>query len=221
MSGLAVDKFKFINNGYPAWLLIIIVKTKRLILQKIQNAFIMQTVKYLLIFAILFASCRASRNAAALSTPEPTTQPVLVAAIHSTTTTTTQNTPIENPVQQNIVTENTAAAAVPEAAQAVAEKKTPQKTTSFTQFKSAAQSGKIAMSKRDMKTLNKLEKHYKGDYQKFRSDVFEFTTKAKIIAGIGLLGLLLAIFAGSGFGLFLFILALLAFILRYLDVIAF
>lgn len=174
----------------------------------------MQSVKYLLLLAILFVSCRGARQASVSIQPETPVQATMAGVFHPIT----PDVPTENIEVDEPVIENTPLI-VTEAGQT--KTLTKKKVASFAQMKEMAKTGEIAMSKKDMKTLNKLEKHYKGDYQKFRADVFEFTTKAKIIAGIGLLGLLLAIFAGSGFGLFLFILAALAFILRYLDVIAF
>jgi ABC-type transport system involved in Fe-S cluster assembly fused permease/ATPase subunit len=177
----------------------------------------MQPVKYLILLTILFTSCRSARQASVAVVPEAPVQGTLASVFHPVAT----NETIENAVAEEPTVENTELAIAENIPTKAVTKQTKKKAASFAQMKDMAKTGEIAMSNKDMKTLNKLEKHYKGDFQKFRADTFEFTTKAKIIAGIGLVGLLLAIFAGSGFGLFLFILAALAFILRYLDVIAF
>ena len=172
-------------------------------------------VKYLCVIAILFASCRASRNVATSPNEE---MPQTLAVAVSSTPAPEADMPTANDSMPEITT---ATETVQDATTATAIAKTKKQITSFAQMKEMARSGEISMSKKEMKTLNRLEKHYKGDYRKFRSDAFELTTKAKVIGGIGLLGLLLAIITGSAFGWFLFIVAALAFLLRYLDIIAF
>ena len=181
-----------------------------------------QPVKYLLVFAITFASCRASRNIATTTNDEvhPTIAVAISSGNHFDESSNTTAAQPDSKVQDSTI--NAVTNEVTADADAVSNtNKAKKKITSFAQMKEMASTGEIAMSKKDLKTLNRLEKHYKGNYEKFRADTFEFTDKAKIIGGIGLLGLLLGIITGSAFGWFLFIVAALAFLLRYLNIIAF
>lgn len=181
----------------------------------------MKFVIYLSCIAILFASCRGVRQNAALPT-DADHLPMAYAVspkglVNETPLTTTES---KNPVNTDVAQTDMDDAPTEVASSAVS-KTTTQKVHSFTQWKEMAASGELKMSKKDIKTLNKLDKKYGGNFEKFKADTFEFTTKAKIIAGVGLLGLLLALITGSWFGAFLFILAALGFILRFLGVIEF
>jgi hypothetical protein len=171
--------------------------------------------KYLCVAAIAFASCRASRNVAVVTNDEMP-QTIAVAVAPKPTTEAANPNVTESLQETTAATENTQKVTT-----AASISKAKKKITSFAQMKDMARSGEISMSKKDIRVLNRLEKHYKGDYQKFRSDAFELTDKAKIIGGVGILGLLLAIITGSAFGWFLFMVAALAFLLRYLDIISF
>lgn len=99
--------------------------------------------------------------------------------------------------------------------------KTVKKAHSFTEMKEMVKNGEIKMGARDFKTLKKLDKLYKGDFNKLRTDAFEMTGTAKIIAGVGVASALIAIFVGSWFFAFLFLLAVLAFLLRWIGIIDF
>jgi len=99
--------------------------------------------------------------------------------------------------------------------------KTAKKAKSFAQMKEMVKNGDIAMGAKDLKTLNKLDKLYKGNFSAFKSDAFEMTGTAKIIAGVGAASALIAIFVGSWFFAFLFLLAVLAFLLRWIGIIEF
>lgn len=183
----------------------------------------MKKVLYLFLFVSAFASCRAVRQTAALNSEVPVETPqYLVGAVntHTNTNTTTKGEEFAL-IEDTTIVETPVATTTSEKATVLNEISKKKSIQSFAQWKEMGKSGELTMSKKEMKMVNKLEKHYKGDYQKFRADTFEMTTKAKIIGGIGLLGLLLGIFTGSAFGWFLFILAAMAFLLRYLDIIAF
>ena len=94
------------------------------------------------------------------------------------------------------------------------------RASSFTQMQEMAASGQLKMNRRDTRTLNRLAHLYKGDFKDV-SSAFEMTTPAWIIAGIGVTALLIALLAGSFFFGFVFLLAVVAFILRWADVIQF
>ena len=181
----------------------------------------MQPVKYLCCLVILFASCRSVRQTAAL--PADVNQPPIAYAVSpramaSETMEPEPSTEVPGHLfnkEEKIPEIATAESALPLAKTSI------RKVQSFAQLKEMAAAGKLQMNKKDVKMLNKLEKKYKGNFEQFRADTFEFTTKAKIVAGVGLIGLFLAIFAGSWFGFFLFLLAALGFILRFIGVIEF
>ena len=181
----------------------------------------MQPVKYLCCLAILFASCGSVRQTIAL--PADVNHLPIAYAVSPTALSDENSVPepasaiAKNQLQQqDKAPEITMNAATPFLA-----KTNFKKVQSFSQLRAMAAAGEIKMSKRDVKILNKLDKKYGGDFKQFRADTFEFTTKAKIVAGVGAIGLLLAIFTGSWFGAFLFILAALGFILRFLGAIEF
>jgi len=102
----------------------------------------------------------------------------------------------------------------------IAAPKTIKKAKSFSQMKEMVKNGDIAMSKRDVKTLNKLDKLYKGNFT-HREGEFEWTQLAKIIAGVGAAALLISLFTGNWFFAFVFIVAALAFICRWVGIIDF
>ncbi|MEO7312430.1 MAG: hypothetical protein ABIX01_18655 [Chitinophagaceae bacterium] len=95
------------------------------------------------------------------------------------------------------------------------------KAKSFSQMKEMVKNGDIVMSNKDQKTLNKLSKLYKGDFKQYKDNGFDLTTTAKIIAGVGIVALLISLFTGSWFFAFLFIVAALAFICRWIGIIEF
>jgi hypothetical protein len=176
----------------------------------------MNPVKFLLGLAVLLVSCRASRQ----STVQPSdyiasqTMAYVVSPVVPSNTLSTDSI-VEADDTTALLSETDAITTV------AATKQVYKKAASFAQLKEMVKNGEVTMSKKDQRILHRLDKHYKGNFNHFRSDAFELTDKAKIIGGIGIVGLLIGIFTGSAFGWFIFILALFAFLLRYLDIIAF
>lgn len=198
-----------------------VVELNYLILQKIKSPF-MQLVKYVCAATILLASCRGIRQNTALPTDVdhlPMAYAVSPKAL-LTESAVSQHQPekSENPVVGEINEDDTQ---TKETSSTVSKSVVTKKVHSFAEWKKMAKTGELQMSKKDIKMLNKLDKKYNGNFEKFKADTFEFTDKAKIVAGVGILGLLLVIFTGSWFGAFLLILAALGFILRFLGVIDF
>lgn len=182
----------------------------------------MQPVKYVCFAAILFASCRGIRQNTALPT-DVDHLPMAYAVSPKALAIEPDSAQNELAKSENEVVEETNVEDVEtkQAPPVLSKSATAKKVHSFDQWKEMAVTGELQMSKKDIKMLNKLDKKYNGNFEKFKADTFEFTDKAKIVAGVGILGLLLAIFTGSWFGIFLFILAALGFILRFLGVIDF
>ncbi len=181
----------------------------------------MQPAKYLCFLLIVCASCRSVRQTIAL--PADVNHLPIAYAVSPTALPNEKSAPepASATAKPAFEKENEAPERIPVESSSALEKISLKKVQSFSHLKAMAANGEVKMSKKDIKVLNRLEKKYKGNFEQFRADTFEFTTKAKIVAGVGLIGLLLAIFTGSWFGAFLFILAALGFILRFLGAIEF
>jgi hypothetical protein len=103
------------------------------------------------------------------------------------------------------------------------ENKQNENIQSFAQVKQMAASKQLNLSSKQLKRLDKLDKKYHGDFNKFKSDaggLFD-TQTSKIIAAVGVLGLLLLIISGSGFGAFILILSVGALLLKWLGIVSF
>ena len=101
--------------------------------------------------------------------------------------------------------------------------------TSFKDIKALASTGSISLSKKQMRQLDKLEAKLGDDFfntaqaanNSSNAVEWEWTTLTFVVAGVAVLGLLLALFAGWFFGLFLAILGGAALVLKLLGVIDF
>ena len=103
----------------------------------------------------------------------------------------------------------------------IAANKSTAKASSFSQMKEMVKNGDMVMSKKDLKILNKLDKLSQNNFNNRREGGFEWTPTAKIIGGVGAASLLISLFTGSWFFAFLFIVAALAFICRWIGIIEF
>jgi len=103
----------------------------------------------------------------------------------------------------------------------IAAASTDKKAHSFAQMKEMVKNGELTMSKKDLKTLNKLDKLAGGHFNNRGDDPFEMTPTAKIIAGVGAAAGVIAMLIGSWFFGFVFIVAVLAFVCRWIGIIDF
>ena len=187
-----------------------------------QNLF--YKMKYLALFALLLlCSCSASNKLKTV--PESQTVVSMAGVLHAT------ELSADQPLQSTGATagfsgDNTSTVEemTPGPKATVIDKKqVTKKAHSFSQMKEMVQNGDIVMTRSDKKTLDRLENFYKGDFKDLKNlkvEPFELTTAAKIIGGVGIIALIIALF-GSFFFAFIFLLAVTAFILRWIGVIAF
>ncbi len=132
-----------------------------------------------------------------------------------------QETKAELTLQPQTISENTASDYDKMAAGI--ENKQSENIQSFAQVKQMAASKQLNLTNKQLKRLDKLDKKYHGDFNKFKSDtggIFD-TQTSKIIAAVGVVGLLLLIISGSGFGAFLLILSVGALLLKWLGIVSF
>ncbi len=200
---------------------------------------------------IAITSCHSTQKATSVSTVTPQVQPlemtVASAAISQQQTAATLQK--ENPVQNNddaqpamfgFTSSNNLEAdkadnlAQPNAPREITstdfnematsvENKQEANIQSFAQVKQMVANKQINLSKKQLKRLDKLDSKYHGDFKKFKDDaggIFD-TQTSKIIAAVGVVGLLLLIISGSGFGAFILILSVGALLLKWLHIISF
>jgi hypothetical protein len=103
------------------------------------------------------------------------------------------------------------------------ENKPSENIQSFAQVKQMAANKQINLTSKQLKRLDKLDAKYHGDFNKFQKDagnIFD-TQTSKIVAAVGVVGLLLLIISSSGFGAFLLILSVGALLLKWLGIVSF
>lgn len=186
---------------------------------------------------IYITSCRSARTVAAILpqnepvtmvgvSPQPTISMVAITDIDNSLQTNTSNslqannetaiTPTATISQSNFSTSVYKSEKVD-----VLENNQSKNIQSFAQVKAMAANGSLKLNNKQLKRLDKLDSKYHGDFNHFKSDIGDFSKTAKIIAAVGIIGLLLLLITGSAFGTFIFILAIGAFLCKWIGIIEF
>lgn len=187
--------------------------------------------KHPILFSILaltvFTSCRTMNKSMTSFSQEPGI--MIAGQVHSTVEQPMQDAALAMPSEEMVadvdpITEETPASSLSEENTSSIKKQTfRKKVHSFTEMKEMAEAGELKMSNKDMKTLSRLESMYKGNLKdlKHSDEGVTMSGKAKLIAIIGAIAGVIALFIGSWFFAFVFLLAVLAFFCRWIGIIEF